>query len=215
MKKFIRIIISTIAALSRLILNRKVVDLMHTMQKEFYSAWVKHDFQSCGQNCFFGRFTRLRGAKYIVLGSNLYVGTDVAWEVYDEYLGQRFTPLLSFGNGSSFGDGGHISCVNRIAIGNGVRIGRKAFITDNSHGASDRSLLDTPPNKRPLYSKGPVTIEDNVWIGEMTCIMPGVTIGRGTIIGANSVVTQDIPAYCVAVGSPARVIKQLEQPRQS
>ena len=203
-------IISAIAVLSRLVFSRKVVDLIHVIQKEFYSAWVKHDFKVCGKNCFLGHFNQLKGAKYIVLGSNLYVGKDVTWELYDEYLGQQFSPLLSFGNGSSFGDGGHITCVNRVAIGNGVRIGRKVFITDNSHGASERSQLDIPPNKRPLYSKGPVTIEDNVWIGEMACIMPGVTIGRGAIIGANAVVTEDIPAYCVAVGSPARVIRQLD-----
>ena len=52
-----------------------------------------------------------------------------------------------------------------------------------------------------------VIIDDNVWIGEMTCILPGVSIGKGSIIGSNSVVTKDIPAYCMAAGNPAVVIK--------
>lgn len=106
-------------------------------------------------------------------------------------------------------DHGHISCVNKVVIGNNVRMGKKVFITDNAHGASERSLLDIRPNLRPLYSKGPVIIEDNVWIGEMVCIMPGVTIGHGSIIGANAVVTKDVPPYCVVGGNPAKIIKQL------
>lgn len=66
------------------------------------------------------------------------------------------------------------------------------------------------PNQRPLYSKGAVHIGNNVWIGQNACIMPGVTIADGAIIAANSVVTHDIPAYSVAAGAPAKVIKHIE-----
>jgi acetyltransferase-like isoleucine patch superfamily enzyme len=62
---------------------------------------------------------------------------------------------------------------------------------------------------RPLYSKGEVVIEDDVWIGEMACIMPGVRIGRGTVIGAGAVVTKSMPPYCVVGGVPAVVIKNM------
>lgn len=55
----------------------------------------------------------------------------------------------------------------------------------------------------------PVTIEDDVWIGGGSIILPGVTIGRGSVIGAGSIVTRDIPANCVAVGNPCRVLRQL------
>ena len=61
----------------------------------------------------------------------------------------------------------------------------------------------------PLYRKGPVVIEDNVWIGEKASIMPGVHIGKGAIIAANSVVTHDVPAYAVVAGVPAKIVKQL------
>jgi lipopolysaccharide O-acetyltransferase len=54
-------------------------------------------------------------------------------------------------------------------------------------------------------------IEDNVWLGEFVSILPGVTIGKGNIIGANSVVTQDIPPYSIAVGTPARVAKRFDE----
>jgi acetyltransferase-like isoleucine patch superfamily enzyme len=188
----------------------KISTIIGRIRKRFYSEWIKYAFHSCGKKCDFWGFSSLCGARYIDLGNNLYVGNDVVWEVYDEFRGRHFTPSLSFGDGSSFGDGGHISCVNRIAIGNGVRIGRKVFITDNGHGSFSREQLDTPANLRPLVSKGPVIIEDNVWIGEMSCILPGVTIGRGAIVGANSVVTHDVPPYTMVAGSPARIIKEID-----
>jgi acetyltransferase-like isoleucine patch superfamily enzyme len=205
----IKFITFIIARFTHVFVNLRVVNALRLPLRYFYYYWVSAEFRECGKECFFEGFSLLRGGKHITLGSGLYIGKDVVWEVYDQFNGQHFTPSLSFGDNSSFGDSGHITCINKISIGNGVRIGRKAFITDNSHGASKRELLDTPANKRPLTSKGPVIIEDNVWIGEMVCIMPGVTIGKGSIIAANSVVTHDIPAYSVAAGIPAKVVKQL------
>lgn len=61
-----------------------------------------------------------------------------------------------------------------------------------------------------MYSKGDVSIGKNVWIGEKATILPGVTIGEGSIIGANSVVTKNIPPYSIACGIPAKVIKKLK-----
>lgn len=144
-------------------------------------------------------------------GSNVNVGSGVIIELYKQFGTQHFTPEFRMGNYSSFGDDGHISCVNKVIIGDNVRIGKKVFLTDNAHGASDRQLLDTRPNLRPIVSKGPVIIEDNAWIGEMVCIMPGVTIGKGRIVGANAIVTKDIPPYCVVGGNPAKIIKNLRE----
>ena len=208
--KIIKYIFSTFGVIVHLIIKLKYIEYAKSVRTVIYSSWISREFHRCGKNCVFGGFSQLIGAKHIHLGCNLYVGRNVVWEVYDYFNGQRFSPSLSIGNGSSFGDDGHITCINRVTIGEGVRIGRRVFITDNSHGTSDREQLDTPANLRPMTSKGPVVIEDCAWIGEMTCIMPGVTIGRGAIIGANSVVTHDIPAYCVVAGVPAKVVKQIE-----
>ena len=68
-------------------------------------------------------------------------------------------------------------------------------------------MLDIAPDFRPLSSKGPVLIDDNVWIGEKSSIMPGVHIGKGVIVAANSVVTKDVPPYCVVAGIPATIVK--------
>jgi lipopolysaccharide O-acetyltransferase len=91
-----------------------------------------------------------------------------------------------------------------------VLIASCVFISDHNHGRYDEldmaSSPAVPPADRPLSSK-PVRIGNNVWLGEYVCILPGVTIGDGSIIGASSVVTHDIPANSIAAGNPARVIR--------
>ena len=158
----------------------------------------------------FGKFQQLRGGKYVEIADHVAMGNGVVLEVFDEYQTQHFTPNLRIGSYVNIGDHSHLSCINGITIKDNVRMGRKVFITDNAHGVSEGSLLDMRPNIRPLASKGPIVIEENVWIGEMVCILPGVTIGRGAIIGANAVVTHDVPAYSLVAGNPARVIRQMK-----
>jgi len=98
-----------------------------------------------------------------------------------------------------------LTCAQSIQIGNHVLIAPDVFITDHNHG---RDPLDEMGYARQPLDVRPVIIEDCVWLGQRVCVMPGVTIGAHSIIGANSVVTHDIPAYCIAVGSPARVVKR-------
>ncbi len=74
----------------------------------------------------------------------------------------------------------------------------------------DDSIHETEPGAE-LY-KGPVIIGDNVWLGRNVAVMPGVNIGEGSVVAANSVVTKDIPPKSFAAGSPARVIRQLNLP---
>jgi acetyltransferase-like isoleucine patch superfamily enzyme len=86
--------------------------------------------------------------------------------------------------------------------------------TDHFHGEISLKALSLAPALRQLYSKGPVIIEDNVWIGEGAVIMPNVRIGKNAIVGANAVVTKDVPADCVVGGVPARVIRYLRTREQ-
>lgn len=110
------------------------------------------------------------------------------------------------------GEHTQISAAMEVRIGNGVLTGRYVYISDNNHGKSDYDSLCLQPGKRDLYIKGPVIIGNNVWIGDKVSILSGVTIGDGTIIGCNAVVTKDIPPYSVVAGVPARVIRKVEIP---
>jgi maltose O-acetyltransferase len=90
-----------------------------------------------------------------------------------------------------------------------VRIGSHALIASNVSIIDDARHHVEPVSAR---YKGPVVICDNVWLGRNVAVMPGVTIGNGSAIGANSVVTQDIPPAVFAAGSPARVLRKLDLP---
>lgn len=85
------------------------------------------------------------------------------------------------------------------------------MLNDNSHGDFVSKDLRLRPNLRPLCSKGPIIIEENVWIGEMVCILGGVHIGKAAVIAAGAVVTKDVPAYTLVGGVPAREIKRLDK----
>lgn len=171
-------------------------------------------FKVAGKNnTFASSFNSLVGSKYISLGSNITIGQGVRLTAWDKFKAeggvQHFTPEIILGNNCSIGDNGHITAINRIHFGDNVLLGPKVLITDNSHGQFKIEELDIAPNKRSLFSSGPVIIEDNVWIGEKASIMPNVRIGKGAIIAANAVVTKDVPAYSVVAGVPAKVVKQL------
>lgn len=117
---------------------------------------------------------------------------------------------LFIGKNCKLGDDVHIVANEKVIIGDNCLMASKIFISDTSHGDyssnSNDSSPDIQPEERPLYSK-PVRIGNNVWIGENVCILLGVSIGDGCIIGANSVVNKDVPQNSIAVGSPAKVIK--------
>jgi len=119
--------------------------------------------------------------------------------------------VLKFGNNVQLNDYVHITAVESVIIGNNVLLASKIYISDCSHGCYNGNEDDSHPNSypadRPLFAK-PVVIEDNVWIGEFVSVLPGVTIGKGTIVGANSVVTKSLPANVIAVGTPAIPIKK-------
>ena len=185
----------------------KSIEVMRKLFYVFYTCWIRKNFKQ--MNGIVKSPIFLCGGKYISIGQNTIIGRNVCLQCWDKYKNESSYPELSIGHNSSIRDDGHITCCNKILIGNGVRIGPKVLITDNSHGASTRELLELNPIERPLFSKGPVIIEDNVWIGEKASIMPNVKIGKGAIIGANSVDTKDVSSYSIVGGNPARVLKQL------
>lgn len=190
----------------------RVIDRLHRELDRILSQWHAKRLVSCGPGAIIRTPRKILGGYYIHVGSKLDVFPGLRIEAFDHHLGKSFTPRITIGDRVSINYDCHIGCVNEIRIGNDVLMASRVYITDHSHGAPDYHDIDTPPSSRKVYSKGPVIIEDEVWIGEGACILPNVTIGRGSIIGANSVVTKNIPPFSIACGSPARVIKKLRQP---
>lgn len=114
----------------------------------------------------------------------------------------RHDDALVIGDDSFIGRFTQITARERVRIGRNVMIAPFCYLTEANHGLE----MGVPMQHQTSTSK-PIVIEDDVWLGNGCTVLPGVTIGTGAVVGANSVVSRDIPPYAVAVGSPARVIR--------
>jgi len=167
-------------------------------------------FKSIGANVRMSYRTSLHLPQNISIGNNFISGERLKLRTFEEWGGHTYTPNIKIGDNVNIQTDCHISAVNSVIIEDNVLIASFVYISDHAHGTSELSSMSVPPIERELYSKGGIYIHKNVWIGEKVTILPGVSIGEGSIIGANSVVTKDIPAYSIACGVPAKVIKSLE-----
>ena len=173
---------------------------------------VRLRLKRCGKGTFFESFFNIEGAGFISLGSHVRAKPRLHIAAISRHNNKSYSPEIVIGNDVSINYDVHIASINKIVIGDGTLIASKVFITDHMHGQADsKEALELPPSSRPLHSKGPVIIENNVWVGEGCCILPGVRIGRNSIIGANAVVTKDVPAYSVVGGVPAEIIRNVEE----
>lgn len=195
-------------------MNKILSIILHPSKiaKQIEWNYYKKRLANIGKNSQIGQNFSIINPDGISIGDNFSGGCDIALWSWNAVNIKGDDCKLIIKNNVSITDRCIISAANRIEIGNGCLLGRDTFITDNSHGENiSINELNISPHERNIFSKGPVIIGDNVWTGKNVCIMPNVKIGNGAIIGANSVVTHNIPPYSVAVGSPAKVIKTIEK----
>ncbi len=146
---------------------------------------------------------RVQGKKYISIGRNSIVqrgGWLLALKIDDSI------PKLEIGDNCAIGDYCHITAVRKVKFEDDVLLANNVYISDNLHGYEN---INIPILNQEVIFKKEVIIGSGSWIGENVCII-GASVGRNSVIGCNSVVTKDIDDYCIAVGSPARVIKRFD-----
>lgn len=209
MKQTIKAILRPILYLCYVLFSPKLFNRSHRVHDFMYSIWKGYEFIKVGNTISLHYPLYLRGGKYITIGSNFYSDIRVRIEAWDEHLGHRFSPKVIIGDNVSINSDCHIGAINEIIIEDGVLIASKVYITDHYHGEITSEAIELMPSERKLFSKGPVKIEKNVWIGEGVVILPNVTIGENSIIGANSVVTKNIPKNSVVGGNPTKIIRTL------
>ncbi len=165
------------------------------------------------QGLHIGRYSRLSGLGFMQVGKDFKAGDSLWLEALARYRDQVFQPRIVIGNSVRISNWVHIAATHYVEIGDNCLIGSKVVITDHGHGqyAKGQSSPFEPPAQRQLDSNRKVVIGRNVWLGDGVVVMPDVTIGEGAIIGANAVVSKDIPPFTVSVGAPARPIKQFDQ----
>ena len=202
---------SVIAFPVALIWNGKVEACAKAIGVMLHSRVVQSRFKGARNLRVWGRPVMITGAKHISVGENVEICRMARIDAITYYpnTGQKFEPVLKISDNVVIQISCHIGCINRVEIGEFTTMGARTYITDHTHGSVELEDLKLPPRHRKLYSKGPVIIGKFVAIGEGCVILPGVTIGDHAVIGANSVVTKDVPPYSVVAGNPARVIKQI------
>ena len=160
---------------------------------------------------YLGYHSKVIGSNAIRVGANSYIHR-LAWiEAVHNFRGQVFSPKIYIGKSFSASESLHISCINRVEIGDGCLFGSGVYISDHNHGNYNGSNQSTPfemPVDRALFSTGPVVIGSNVWLGDNVVIVGPVRIGDGAVIGANSVIKKDIPCNVIAAGAPIRILKK-------
>jgi len=132
----------------------------------------------------------------ITIGDNSYLSSFCILRTYDGWIRIGRNCTVNY-YAILYGQGG-------LRIGNDVRIAPQVMIMPTNHIFEDP---DVPIRKQGIKGKG-IQIEDDVWLGVGAIVLDGVTIGKGSVIGAGAVVTKDIPPYSVAVGVPAKVVKK-------
>ncbi|MFN5602743.1 MAG: acyltransferase [Acidimicrobiaceae bacterium] len=149
--------------------------------------------------------TTIFNEQYISIGDNTLIGPGVALSA-GMVPGQECitNPVVTIGDRCLIGKGSGIVGHFSITIGNDVWTGHHVYITDQNHGYEDV----TRPISEQSQPERAVSIGNGSWLGHGSIVLPGVTIGEHVVVGANSVVTKDIPSFSVAVGSPARVIRR-------
>jgi len=192
------------------------------MEKSFYELW-KLGINLIKTKIFFpkARLIRfpfdIRGKKYIKYGRNFTTGVGCRIEAYNfnNGISSGKNPQLIIGNNVQINDYVHLSCAESVIIEDNVLIASKVYVSDLNHGnySSLKNLEHSCPDEivkdRKIFTK-PVKICQNTWLGENVAVLSGVTIGKNSIIGANSVVSKNIPENCIAVGNPAKVIKKYD-----
>ncbi len=172
---------------------------------------LKH-LSSAGQGIVLGRSVKIEHPGCVSLGDRVHLNDHCWLSVLTENRETGMPPIalqpqLRIGDGCYIGRFSTLACINKLTLGRDVMISDRVFIGDSAHGFT---RTDLPIRDQYLTSKGPVEIGDGTWIGIGVSIMANVKVGRNCVIGAGSVVTSDVPDFCVAVGAPAKVVRRID-----
>lgn len=171
--------------------------------KNLLKSWPLPGFAACGPGTLVARPRYVNSPKRIWLGADVYIGKGSSLCIVagaDGRLGE-----IRVGNRVSVTARLTIYAEKRVVIEDSVLIAGGVFISDASRG---HSTAEIPYRDQPNEAAAEIVIGEGSWLGQNCVIMPGVVIGRRCIIGSNSVVTASLPPGSVAVGAPARIVKQ-------
>lgn len=170
-----------------------------------YSFWQRlSGFKHIGKNSIIKGPMKAWNKDCIEIGENTFIAENSFLAITKT---KNKNPLFKVGANCCIGSGFMVACVDEIILEDNVLLADRVFISDHVHNYTN---INVPIIKQELVPRGKVLIKEGSFIGINTVIMPGVTIGKNSVIGASSVVIKDVPDYCVATGNPAKIIRKYD-----
>ena len=180
----------------------QLVWVLRRARRRCFATLAAGGFAEFGRGTAIETPVRLLGERRISIGSDVFVGPDCWLQTVVE---GGDGVALWIGDGSNIAGNCVISAVSHVRLGKKVLLARNVYISDHIHAYNDPSA---PVLDQGVANVEPVNIEDGAWLGQNVVVCPGVRIGRGSVIGANAVVLDDVPDHSLAVGAPARVVRE-------
>jgi acetyltransferase-like isoleucine patch superfamily enzyme len=179
-----------------------VLLLLQRARDAVFSRIASSGFASFGTRSRILLPFRVGNADRIAIGSDVLIGPG-SWHIVPRL--DEPGPVIRIGDRVRMNETS-ISAISSVVIEDGVAIARGVYISDHTHGFDQPDVFI---RDQPLGRIAPVRICRGAWLGQNAVIMPGVTVGAGAVVGANSVVRDDVPPRAVVAGAPARLIRQL------
>jgi acetyltransferase-like isoleucine patch superfamily enzyme len=181
--------------------------IIKKLDRLLHECIMNRTFNKYGHGAYMMKPHMLTNPQHIIIEENVFIRGYSRIEAITSDGYTQFNPKIRIGKGTHIEQYFHVGACELVDIGENVLIASRVYISDHNHRFSNINL---PIKQQGVEAGGKVIIENNAWLGEGCAVLPGVTIGKNSIIGTNSVVTRDIPAYSIAVGIPAKVIKQYD-----
>lgn len=169
-------------------------------KNELFARWALRQCNSLGVAPYCRALPCIENEGNLMIGDHFHLWSYLS----RSQLAVGPSGLLKIGNHVFINVGTTISACSQVLIGNHVQVGVGVTIYDSDFHGLERRDYPEPPS--------PVTIEDDVWIATRAIILKGVTVGKGSVVAAGSVVTRSVPPYTLVGGVPARVIRTLSPP---
>lgn len=178
-----------------------LLDGWQMLQRRIYSILVSRCFLEFGSQTTLTPPLRLGNPQFISIGSDVFLGANCWLQTLPR---DGLPPRLSIGEGTRISGDCVLSATEEIVIEPEVLMARNVYIADHRHAFSDTRKA---VRHQGIEGIAPVRVRQGAWLGQNVVVLPGVTIGRGSVVGANSVVREDVPDWSLAVGAPARVVR--------
>jgi acetyltransferase-like isoleucine patch superfamily enzyme len=175
--------------------GKSILAIVNTM-------FTRNSFYSFGKSKIYFS-AKIDGSEFIAVGNGVVI-REYSWLLALKGSDKTKRVLIEIEDNAYLGHQIHIVAIQKVKIGKNVLIADKVFISDCNHNYEN---IDIPIKEQGVQFKKIVILNENCWIGENVCIV-GASVGRNSVVSANSVVTHDVPDYCVVAGVPGRIIKR-------